>query len=1001
EIKKFDHLLKLKTENTRAGFENTVLRIAELKDIRSKLSEEVQTLKTSIFSTFQQDAWLKIQTTIESFVQAEITVVKKENAELLGEMNEMNQVLKQRGEAISKLREMNNEQDHQLKENNNKIDVIQEDLKSKVLELESKAKSLCDLEKTLVKLKECHQESILRKDDTIKDLEKEMTKFKECQHELETKTSALEAKEEKKKIEKQKLKDSERNLDNDSDETDDQKLKIKELEDEILTLKTRIQQLEREAEEMRRDGDAPSEIMSSSTISRAEDSARLKDLEETFEERYTKLRTVAVRLKKKVSELTTQQTQLEADKKKLSTDKSELQAKINQLSSHAKNLQTMQQEYDRLQDELEIQKGEVKQLTKTLEAAINESTSVKVQLQECQQEKENKIRDFETCTKDKLNLEAAIKDLKSQVQTLKKEKDAENITKKEKEKEIRRLEEELKTIEKKLTDEMDHHRNTQEQLEIRKQECKKRSVLSLEMDDYERSVADLTQQLSAEKSKVKELDSHLETQQQRIQSEEARSKEVKEQLNTSRIKLSELEAFGQERELLIADLTSQIEHHREKSENLVLQLSELAAEKQRLIESARNQQDGLTRQVHVLEEYISRLKENLAERETELADLRAEFANYKVRAQSVLRQKARPEEGTSTFSREDCMEELSQLRQTADILRNKLEDASAKLQTCTVENSAVQEDRARVLQRCQELVDTVQDLRRQNAQLETQLEETATEHREALKIQKLQADTLNQCYKKQLEEAEKQVHGLEQNNTPVGDSSSTQLLQAKDGNMSSTNSLHWSNNGTRFVPVSPAGINPQESENRLEISLLEREEGEGSESVDSVSPRLTTSQDLRTELVPLDKLLSTPSEDDVNVSSTNGGSPSLEIGRTKEQLVMSECRIRHLTGLLSEAERDLAKLTQQNQVLKEEIRRQQRSVEREQHAQNFEYLKNVVLKFVTLQGGDERSRLVPVLNTILKLSPEETNQLNIVAKGGPDLQGAGWSSYLSLWSGTQ
>ena len=65
----------------------------------------------------------------------------------------------------------------------------------------------------------------------------------------------------------------------------------------------------------------------------------------------------------------------------------------------------------------------------------------------------------------------------------------------------------------------------------------------------------------------------------------------------------------------------------------------------------------------------------MAERETELGDLRAEFGNYKVRAQSVLRQKARPEEATSTFNREDCMEELSQLRQTADILRNKLEDA--------------------------------------------------------------------------------------------------------------------------------------------------------------------------------------------------------------------------------------------------------------------------------------------------------------------------------------
>jgi hypothetical protein len=78
--------------------------------------------------------------------------------------------------------------------------------------------------------------------------------------------------------------------------------------------------------------------------------------------------------------------------------------------------------------------------------------------------------------------------------------------------------------------------------------------------------------------------------------------------------------------------------------------------------------------------------------------------------------------------------------------------------------------------------------------------------------------------------------------------------------------------------------------------------------------------------------------------STIDPSPGVELSQTKEQLVVSECRIRHLSGLLSEAERDLAKLTQQNQVLKDEIRRQQRSVEREQHAQNFEYLKNVVLK---------------------------------------------------------
>nr|CAD7425417.1 unnamed protein product [Timema monikensis] len=187
------------------------------------------------------------------------------------------------------------------------------------------------------------------------------------------------------------------------------------------------------------------------------------------------------------------------------------------------------------------------------------------------------------------------------------------------------------------------------------------------------------------------------------------------------------------------------------------------------------------------------------------------------------------------------------------------------------------------------------------------------------------------------------------------------------------------NNTAEFTPVKMD----------LNMALSEREEGEvsnelcvlkGSESIDSTSPNLAISRERHQRLMPLDKLLASSLDDEDN-NAPASTSPGTELSLTKEQLSDSERRIRHLSALLSEAEQDLAKLTQLNGVLKEEIRRQQRSVEREQHAQNFEYLKNVVLKFVTLQGGDERSRLVPVLNTILKLSPEETVQLNQVAKG--------------------
>ena len=107
---------------------------------------------------------------------------------------------------------------------------------------------------------------------------------------------------------------------------------------------------------------------------------------------------------------------------------------------------------------------------------------------------------------------------------------------------------------------------------------------------------------------------------------------------------------------------------------------------------------------------------------------------------------------------------------------------------------------------------------------------------------------------------------------------------------------------------------------------MPREEGEGSESVEdsshgSIHP------------VSLEQLLSTDSDHGV--------------GGLRKQLSENESKVAHLTALLSDAEQDLAKHVQMNVVLKEEIRRQQRSIEREKHAENLEYLKNVVFKVMS------------------------------------------------------
>ncbi|XP_063645525.1 RANBP2-like and GRIP domain-containing protein 5/6 isoform X8 [Pan troglodytes] len=105
---------------------------------------------------------------------------------------------------------------------------------------------------------------------------------------------------------------------------------------------------------------------------------------------------------------------------------------------------------------------------------------------------------------------------------------------------------------------------------------------------------------------------------------------------------------------------------------------------------------------------------------------------------------------------------------------------------------------------------------------------------------------------------------------------------------------------------------------------------------------------------------------------------------TKEELVQKLSSITksadHLNGLLRETEAANAVLMEQIKLLKSEIRRLERNQEREKPAANLEYLKNVLLQFIFLKPGSERQRLLPVINTMLQLSPEEKGKLAAVAQ---------------------
>lgn len=64
----------------------------------------------------------------------------------------------------------------------------------------------------------------------------------------------------------------------------------------------KIEQLESEANRF----ETQSEVMSTSTVSKVEEIHRMKDVEDSLEDRYNKLKMLAVRMKKKIAEQNTQ-----------------------------------------------------------------------------------------------------------------------------------------------------------------------------------------------------------------------------------------------------------------------------------------------------------------------------------------------------------------------------------------------------------------------------------------------------------------------------------------------------------------------------------------------------------------------------------------------------------------------------------------------------------------------------------------------------------------------
>uniref|UniRef100_A0A1B0BT67 GRIP domain-containing protein n=1 Tax=Glossina palpalis gambiensis TaxID=67801 RepID=A0A1B0BT67_9MUSC len=821
-----------------------------------ELEAEKQSLAENVLKLERSCAHLngKLSSTQKSLEDLCCSYKKKEteHTELLNEMRELNEALKARGDMIS--RQQNDCQLLQvdLKKNSEKLQQVQEALAFKEKELDDKQ----------AQLKAIRSE--------VEDARQKMESLENC--------SSLNEE------------------------------KVRVLRNELETLKTYTQTSPP-------DQDNQSDLLSTSSISKGEELQRFKEDQDSFEDKYQKVRSLAAKFKKKLLEQTALNQDLEEE-----------------LANYKSKQAQMQQDFNHQQH--------VKQ---------TEMDNVQQQLLEAQK----------------------------QVDTLK----VENQKLRSSRKQANVLNLEIEAAEKSLTD------------------------VSVKLAARTTELSEMQDLLITKETTIKQLRQEIHLLESAKESEINHSQELKEQIDHLQKTLKDMVYAKQQALDASKSLEHDVENLKLEFESARMQLSAAASQHDKTLNALSAEREELMHQFRATQEILFNTEQRLKTAERATEDLRVEYLDYKVKAQAVLRKNQ-----TRDITKEkELEEELLMSRNTEHQLRTIVQTLNTKLEMSEKQKELLNDDQASLQKRCKELMEIVEESRAQNESLAQELQQKAQQQHEILKQHRLQIETVNECHKEQIQSLviahKKQIE---------------QLHKEMNANQRVTPSIGASKTQ---APPPLADMLQAGEQSKIDFLLMEREDAEGSEEAlatlaasRKISNASSNQKRGQHDFMPLDELLNTPintinsetlltnNQRQISESDNNPiGLLQLDLHDTKERLQMQESRVRHLTALLAENEQDLAKFTQMNDILKEELRRQERCSERQQHMHNSEYLKNVIMKFLTLNNSDERIRLVPVLNTILKLSRTETEMLNCVAKGqkvvADSSHRSGWGNFLPSWGG--
>ncbi|XP_041128222.1 GRIP and coiled-coil domain-containing protein 2-like [Polyodon spathula] len=720
-------------------------------------------------------------------------------------------------------------------------------------------------------------------------------------------------------------------------------------------------------------------------------------------EKMNKIKAVAVKAKK---ELDTTRKEVQALKEELElvkTERERLSGSVKDVIQAAESYKNLLAEYDKQTEQLDLEKerGEnfdrqIGELTKHLQATV-------LQKDQLISEKEDHLACLETLQMNVKQLEAQILELQKGKSAVEKELEGEKLLKEHKIKDHSMSLKEIEDLQRHLQNQNHQLQQAVQELEILRKDAQQSSLMDMEMADYERLVKELNQNISDKESRIEEYEGEIKIQKQRwetLQEEisslkscldqtEDKNTKIKQLLVKTKKELADSKKSEADQLAIQSSLKRELEASQQQLEDYKIQCADLTAERHKLQEQLRSMTNQLQSAKSAFQQKIATLQEECTAAKAEQVSTASEFESYKVRVHNVLKQ--HKNKSASQTEKDAATQERESMERMMDQLKAKLQETQHSLQANMNELQALQSEHDTLLDRhnkmLQETVAKEAELREKLHSIQSENMVLKSEHTQTLSQLTNQNEALRDSFREQVrhlqEDHRKTVETLQQQVSKV----EAQLFQ-----------LQKEASTANPIPVQQTRKILQERKNTdlplFDLQSMAREEGEGMETTETESVSSSG-----THIPSLELLLNSPE-------------PKMEplvwqAEPTKEELAQelntATKSIEHMNGLLHETEATNVVLMEQVTLLKSEVRRLERNQEREKSVANLEYLKNVLLQFIFLKSGSERQALLPVIHTMLKLSPEERSKLSAIAQGEEEAvvaaRSSGWTSYLHSWSG--